>query len=185
MSEIRLKEQYKKEVMPKLKKSLGLKNNLAVPTIKYIKINVGLGEALTNSKALESMSEALTKIAGQKPVVTRAKKAISNFKIRKNDEIGLAVTLRGDRMWYFYEKLVDIVLPRIRDFRGVSSKSFDGSGNYSLGILEHTVFPEINPNSVDRIRGLGLTIITTANNDEDGRELLTLLGMPFQKKKVN
>lgn len=183
MSNIRLKEQYNKEIMPALKKKLGIKNDMAVPALKLIKVNIGMGEALTNSKAIEVMSEALETITGQKPVVTRAKKAISNFKIRQGDEIGLAVTLRGDRMWYFYDKLVTIVLPRIRDFRGVSYKSFDGRGNYSLGLREHTVFPEINPNKVDRIRGLGLTIVTTANNDEGGFELLTLLGMPFQKKK--
>ncbi len=183
MSNIRIKEQYNKEILPALKKSLGIKNDMAVPTLKLIKVNIGMGEALTNSKAIEVMSEALETITGQKPVVTRARKAISNFKIRQGDEIGLAVTLRGDRMWSFYDKLVSIVLPRIRDFRGVSNKSFDGRGNYSLGLREHTVFPEINPNKVDRIRGLGLTIVTTANDDKGGLELLTLLGMPFQKKK--
>lgn len=183
MSKILIKEKYRKEVMPELKKKLGVNNDHAVPTLQKIKVNVGMGEALTNPKAMEEMAEALEIITGQKPVVTRAKKAISNFKIKRGDEIGLVVTLRGDRMWYFYEKLVNVVLPRIKDFRGVSYKSFDTRGNYSLGIKEHTVFPEINPNTVRKSRGLGVTVVTTAEDDESGYELLKLLGMPFKKKK--
>lgn len=182
MAEIIIKEKYNKEVVPELKKKFGYKNLLAVPTVKAIKVNVGLGEALTNAKAIDAMKEVLEQITGQKPIVTTAKKAISNFKIRQGDKIGLSVTLRHDRMWYFLEKLIAIVLPRIKDFRGIPATSFDGSGNYSLGIVEHTVFPEINPNKVDKIRGLGITIITSAKSDEEGLELLKLLGMPFKKK---
>lgn len=183
MTEIIIKQKYKKEVIPQLKKTFGYKNDLAVPTVKMIKVNVGLGEALTNSKAIDAMHSVLEQITGQKPVITTAKKAISNFKVRQGDKIGLCVTLRKDRMWYFLEKLIAIVLPRIRDFRGVSTKSFDGSGNYSLGILEHTVFPEIDPNKVDKLRGLGVTIVTSAKTNEEGLELLKLLGMPFKKSK--
>lgn len=183
MTEIIIKQKYKKEVIPQLKKTFGYKNDLAVPTVKMIKVNVGLGEALTNSKAIDAMHSVLEQITGQKPVITTAKKAISNFKVRQGDKIGLCVTLRKDRMWYFLEKLIAIVLPRIRDFHGVSTKSFDGSGNYSLGILEHTVFPEIDPNKVDKLRGLGVTIVTSAKTNEEGLELLKLLGMPFKKSK--
>ena len=183
MAEIRIKQKYNKEVIPGLKKAFGYKNDLSVPTVKMIKVNVGLGEALTNAKALDAMESVLEQITGQKPVVATAKKAISNFKVRLGDKIGLCVTLREDKMWYFLEKLIAIVLPRIRDFRGVSIKSFDGTGNYSLGILEHTVFPEIDPNSVDKLRGLGITIVTSAKTNEEGLELLKLLGMPFKKSK--
>lgn len=183
MAKILLREQYRNEVMPTLKKALGIENDFAVPTVKMIKVNTGLGEALTNAKAIESMVEALELITGQKPVVTAAKKAISNFKIRKGDKIGVAVTLRGDRMWYFLERIIKIVLPRIKDFQGVSDKAFDTRGNYSIGIKEHTVFPEINPSKIDKIRGLGITIVTTARNNEEGFELLRLLGMPFKKSK--
>lgn len=182
MAEILLKKQYKEVVIPELKKKFGYTNDMAVPTLEKIKVNVGMGEALTNAKALDSMHEVLETITGQKPVITTAKKAISNFKLREGDKIGLVVTLRGDRMWYFLEKLVKIVLPRVKDFRGVPRKSFDGQGNYSLGIREHTVFPEIDPSSVDRIRGLGITVVTTARSDEEGLELLSQLGMPFVKK---
>lgn len=166
-----------------MKKKFGYENDMAVPTLEKIKVNVGLGEALANKKSLEQMVEVLSQVTGQRPVITKAKVAISNFKIKIGDEIGVTVTLRGDRMWYFLEKLINIVLPRVRDFRGVSPKSFDGRGNYSLGIKEHTVFPEIDPNKVDKIRGLGISIVTTANTDEEGRELLKLMGMPFTKSK--
>lgn len=182
MNKILTKEKYNNEVLPALKKKFGYKNNLEVPKLINVKVNIGLGEALTNSKALESMSEALRLITGQKPVETKAKKAISNFKIRKGDVIGLIVTMRGNRMWYFLDRLINIVLPRVRDFRGLSENSFDTKGNYSLGIKEHVVFPEIDPNTVDKIRGLGINIVTTAETREEGLELLKLLGMPFKKK---
>jgi len=182
MSEIRFKQKYNKEVLPELKKKFGYENNMAVPTVEKIRINVGLGEALTNKKAIESMSEVLSQITGQKPIVSKAKVAISNFKIKAGDEIGVSVTLRGDKMWMFLDKLITIVLPRVRDFRGVPYTSFDRNGNYSLGIKEHTVFPEIDPNKVDKIRGLGITIVTSAKTDEEGYELLKLFGMPFKKK---
>lgn len=182
MTKILTKEKYNKLVLPELKKKFGYKNDLEVPRLVKIKVNIGLGEALTNSKALETMSKALEVITGQKPVTTKAKKAISNFKIRKGDVIGLMATMRGDRMWYFIDKLINIVLPRVRDFRGLSEGAFDTRGNYSLGIKEHVVFPEIDPNTVDKIRGLGVNIVTTAKTKEEGLALLKLLGMPFRKK---
>lgn len=182
MNKILTKEKYYNEVLPELKKKFGYTNDLEVPRLVKIKVNTGLGEALTNPKALEAMSAALELITGQKPVETKAKKAISNFKIRKGDVIGLMVTLRGSRMWYFFEKLINIVLPRVRDFRGLSENAFDTRGNYSLGIKEHVVFPEIDPNTVDKIRGLGINIVTTAKTKEEGLEFLKLMGMPFKKK---
>jgi len=180
-NEPNLKKQYKEEVVPSLVKSTGRKNVYSLPKIKKITVNAGMGEALTNNKAIGVMSETLATITGQAPVVTEAKTAVSNFKVKEGDKIGLKVTLRGDRMWYFLEKLIKIVLPRVRDFRGISKKSFDSAGNYSLGITEHTVFPEINPNKIDRLRGLGITIVTDAKNNEEALELLTQLGMPFKK----
>ncbi|MBN2016144.1 50S ribosomal protein L5 [Candidatus Dojkabacteria bacterium] len=176
-----LKEKYKKEILPELKKELKVKNDFEVPTLKQIVVNIGLGEVVNNKQVLEKVSEDLAVITGQKPLVTRAKKAISNFKIRKGLEIGLKIDLRSDRMWDFFEKVVSIVLPRIKDFRGVSRKAFDGFGNYSLGIRDHTVFPEIDPNKVDKIRSFQINIITTARNDKQGFRLLELLGMPFAK----
>lgn len=176
-----LKEKYIKEAIPALKKELGISNDFAVPNLEKIVINTGLGEAIKNAEALGKMSEDLAIITGQKPLETKAKKAISNFDLRIGDKIGLKVTLRRDRMWNFFKKLVSIVLPRVKDFRGVSPKSFDGRGNYSLGIREHTVFPEIDPNKVDKLRSLQVIIVTTAENDKDALSLLEKLGMPFAK----
>jgi large subunit ribosomal protein L5 len=179
----KLKERYKKEISKDLQKELKLDNQMAVPTLEKIVVNVGMGEVINNSQALEKMSGDLTLITGQKPLETKAKKAISNFQIRMGQSIGLKVTLRGDRMWDFYEKLVDVILPRIRDFRGVSRKSFDGQGNYALGVKDHTVFPEIDPNKIDKIRSFEVIIVTTAKNDTDGVKLLSKLGMPFTKEE--
>jgi large subunit ribosomal protein L5 len=179
----KLREQFKNEIRDQLAKSLKKDNILAVPTLEKIVINVGLGEVITNAQALEKTREVLELISGQKPLVTKARKAISNFKIRKGLEIGLKVTLRRDRMWDFLEKLISIVLPRIKDFRGVSRRSFDGEGNYSIGLRDHTIFPEIDPNKVDKIRSLQIIIVTSADNNEEGLKLLEILGMPFAKEE--
>jgi large subunit ribosomal protein L5 len=176
-----LEEKYKKEVVPDLKKRLHCKSLLEVPTLEKIIVNVGLGEAIQNPQALEKVSEDLALITGQKPLITKARKAISNFNLRAGADIGLKVSLRRERMWNFFQKLISVVLPRVRDFRGVSPRSFDGRGNYSLGIREHTVFPEIDPNKVDKLRSLQITIVTTAENDKEGLVLLEELGMPFAK----
>jgi large subunit ribosomal protein L5 len=177
----RLKEQYVKKVVPDLKAKFGYKNVMQVPRLSKIVLNIGLGEAIQNSKALESAEKDLTAIAGQHPVVTRAKKPISAFKLRTGLPIGMMVTLRGQRMYSFFDKLVSIVLPRIRDFQGLSPDSFDGQGNYTLGMKEQVVFPEIEYDKIEKLRGLEIVIVTTATNDEEGRELLKCLGMPFQK----
>jgi len=174
-------ENFKKEKLTKLKESLGIKNIHDVPTLSKIVINMGVRDVLLDKKNLEKGSEILTKIAGQKPKVMKAKKAISTFKLRQGDEIALMVTLRGKRMYDFYEKLTRIVMPRIRDFRGVSRNSFDGRGNYTLGFPETAVFPEIDPSTIDRIQGLELTIVTTAKDNNEGLALLEILGMPFVK----
>lgn len=177
----RLQEEYNKTIKKELIKEQGYSNAMEVPTLKKIVVNVGAGEAVENKQALEEIVEILTKITGQKPIVNKAKKAVSAFKIREGMDIGVSVTLRGGRMWEFFDKLVNIVLPRTRDFRGVSPKSFDGAGNYSLGIEDHTVFVEIDPNNVTKIRSLEVTMVTTARNNKDGKALLDKFGFPFTK----
>lgn len=179
----RLKEKYAKEIAPKLSESYG--NLMAVPRIKKVVLNMGIGAATQNAKLLEAAVNELTLIAGQKPVVTRARKSISNFKLREGMPIGCMVTLRGDRSYYFLDKLFNIVIPRIRDFRGLSTKAFDGRGNYSMGLQEQLVFPEIKYDSVDKIHGMNITIVTSAKNDAQARELLTMLGLPFRKTQKN
>jgi large subunit ribosomal protein L5 len=176
-----LKEIYLKKAVPELKAKFGYKNVMQVPRLSKIVLNIGLGEAITNSKAMESAEKDLTAIAGQHPVVTRAKRPIAAFKLRTGLPIGMAVTLRGKRMNDFFEKLVNIVLPRIRDFQGVSPDSFDGQGNYALGMKEQVVFPEIEYDKIEKLRGFAIVIVTTATTDEEGRELLRSLGMPFRK----
>ena len=175
-----LKNIYEKEVVPKLMETFKYKNIMQVPALDKIILNMGLGEAIQNIKVLDSAAEELKAIAGQKPVITRAKKSIAAFKLREGMPIGCMVTLRRQRMYDFYYKLVNIALARVRDFRGVSSKAFDGRGNYSLGIKEHIIFPEIDYDKIDKIKGLNISIVTTARTDEEGRELLCLMGMPIK-----
>ena len=175
----RLKNKYREEIMPALQQRFGYKNVMEIPRLEKIVINMGLGDCKDNSKALETAVGELTIIAGQKPLVTRAKKSIANFKVRAGMNVGAKVTLRGDRMYEFTDKLVSIVLPRTRDFRGVSAKAFDGRGNYSLGVREQLIFPEIEYDKVEKIRGMEMIFVTTAKTDEEARELLRLLGMPF------
>ena len=175
-----LKTRYLEDIVPKLTEQFSYTNVHQVPKVVKIVVNRGLGEASQNAKALESSINELATITGQKPVVTRAKKAIAGFKIRKGMPVGVMVTLRGARMYAFLERLISLALPRIRDFRGISPKSFDGRGNYSLGLREQLVFPEIDYDSIDQIRGLDISIITTANTDEEGRSLLKAMGMPFR-----
>lgn len=177
----RLKEKYLKEVIPALMSKFNYKSIMQVPKIEKIVINMGVGDAVQNPKALDSAVEELTLIAGQKPVVTRAKKSIAGFRLRAGMPIGAKVTLRGERMYEFLDKLISVSLPRVRDFRGVSKKSFDGRGNYTLGIKEQLIFPEIDYDKVNKVRGMDIVIVTTAKTDEEARELLALLGMPFQK----
>jgi large subunit ribosomal protein L5 len=174
-----LKERYTAEVVPGLQKQFGYGNPMQVPRLDKIVINVGLGEALTNAKAVDATVGDITAITGQKPVVTRARRSIAQFRVRTGNAIGVKVTLRGERMWDFLERLTRIALPRIRDFRGVPAKSFDGRGNYSLGLREQLAFPEIDYDKVDRLRGLEISIVTTAKTDEESKRLLELLGMPF------
>lgn len=175
----RLKLKYDEQVVPAMKSEFGYKNSMQVPKLEKITINVGLGEATQNIKALDSTVAEITAIAGQKPVITRAKKAIANFKLREGVPIGCMVTLRRDRMYEFLDRLIHVALPRVRDFKGVSDRSFDGRGNYSLGLREQIIFPEINPDKVEKARGMTVTITTTAKTDPEGRVLLKLLGMPF------
>ncbi len=175
-----LKNIYEKEVVPKLMETFKYKNIMQVPALDKIILNMGLGEAIQNIKVLDSAAEELKAIAGQKPVITRAKKSIAAFKLREGMPIGCMVTLRHRRMYDFYYKLVNIALARVRDFRGVSNKAFDGRGNYSLGIKEHIIFPEIDYDKIDKIKGLNISIVTTARTDEEGRQLLGLMGMPFK-----
>ncbi|MDM8552644.1 50S ribosomal protein L5 [Desulfobacterales bacterium HSG2] len=175
-----LKEFYEKEVITKLTETFQYKNVMQVPKLEKVVLNMGLGEAIHNIKLIDSASEELRMIAGQHPVVTRAKKSIAAFKLRAGMPIGCRVTLRRRRMYDFYNKLVNIALPRVRDFRGVPGKAFDGRGNYSLGIKEHIIFPEIDYDKIDKIKGLNISVVTTANTDEEGKELLRLLGMPFR-----
>ncbi len=177
MSELR--ERYRSEVVPALQKEFQYANSMQVPRLTKIVVNIGLGEALRDAKAVDAAVNDLTIITGQKPVVTRAKKSIAQFRLRTGNAIGVTVTLRGERMWDFLERLTRIALPRIRDFRGVPSRSFDGRGNYSLGLREQLAFPEIDYDRIDRLRGLELSIVTTATNDEESKRLLALLGMPF------
>jgi len=176
-----MKERYIKEVSPALMKSLGLSNVMQIPRIKKVVINIGMGEAMENPKALDAAVQDLSAITGQKPVITKARKSIANFKLREGRAIGTAVTLRGDKMWAFLDRLMNIVLPRVRDFRGVSAESFDGRGNYTLGLREQIIFPEIEYDKVDKVRGMEITIVTTAPSDEQAAALLQMLGMPFRK----
>ena len=176
---IRLKEKFDSEIVPALQESLKLENVMQVPRVHKVVLNIGMGEALENAKALDAAVEDLTKITGQKPVVTISKKNIANFKLREGRAIGTKVTLRGERMWSFLDRLMNVALPRMRDFRGVSPDSFDGRGNYTLGFHEQLIFPEIDYDKIDKVRGFEVTIVTTADNDEGGRELLRMLGMPF------
>lgn len=178
-----LKEKYQKEIAPKLAKELGLANVLAVPKMEKIVVNIGLGEASQDKKILEAAKEDMAIVTGQRPKVAVARQSIAGFKLRKGQPIGLMVTLRGQRMYDFFEKLVKIVLPRLRDFQGVSLKSFDGRGNYSLGVPEQIVFPEVDYSKVDKVRGLEITIVTNAKTDEKAKRLLELFGMPFAKER--
>lgn len=177
----RLQERYKAEILPSLMEKFNYTSVMQAPKIEKIVINMGVGEAVTNSKVLDTAVEELTAIAGQKPVITRAKKSIAGFKLREGMPIGSKVTLRGERMYDFLDKLISVSLPRVRDFRGVSKKSFDGRGNYTLGVKEQLIFPEIDYDKVNKVRGMDIVIVTTANTDEEARELLTQVGMPFQK----
>ena len=179
---MRLEEKYRNEVVPALKKSLGVKNIMQVPRITKIVVNIGLGEALDNAKALDYAVQDLTTITGQKPIITKARKSIAAFKLREGRAIGVKVTLRGDRMWAFLDRLMNVALPRVRDFRGISPNAFDGRGNYTLGLREQLIFPEIDYDKIDKVRGMEVTIVTTARNDDEGRQLLSLLGMPFRKE---
>jgi len=175
-----LKENYINEIVPQLTKTFNFKNRFQVPKLEKIVLNMGLGEAVTNPKIIDSAAAELALIAGQKPIITRAKKPIANFKLRADLPIGCKVTLRREKMYDFFDRLVNIALPRVRDFRGISPKAFDGRGNYSLGITEHIIFPEIEYDKTDSIKGLNVTIVTSAQTDEEGREFLKLLGMPFK-----
>lgn len=177
----RIKTTYKEQVVPALMEKFQYESIMQAPKIEKIIINMGVGEAKENQKFLDNAVEEMTMIAGQKPVVTKAKKSISNFKLREGMSVGCKVTLRGDHMYEFFDKLVNIALPRVRDFRGVSKTAFDGRGNYALGIKEQLIFPEINYDKIDKIRGMDIIITTTANTDEEARELLSLMGMPFSK----
>jgi large subunit ribosomal protein L5 len=179
----RMQELYKNEVAPALFKSLNLKNVMQVPAIDKIVLNIGLGEAMDNPKALDAAVADLTQITGQKPVQTKARKSIANFKLREGRIIGAKVTLRGPRMWAFYDRLVNIALPRVRDFRGVSANAFDGRGNYTLGLKDQLVFPEIEYDKIDKLRGMEVTIVTSAKTDDHARALLKMLGMPFSSRK--
>jgi large subunit ribosomal protein L5 len=176
-----LKEKYIKEVIPRMKELFGYKNVMEVPHLEKIALNIGLSEAIQNAKALEAAERDLTTISAQHPVITRAKKSIAAFRLRAGMPIGLKVTLRGERMYHFFERLVNVTLPRMREFRGVPRNSFDGRGNYTLGIKEQTIFPEIEYDKIDKVRGLEISIMTTAKTDEEGRQLLELLGVPFTK----
>lgn len=177
----RLKERYRDEIKPALIREFAYPNVMQVPRLEKVVVNIGLGEAIQNAKALDAASQDLATITGQKAVITRAKRSIANFKVREGNPIGLMATIRGDHMWEFLDRMINATLPRIRDFRGVSSKAFDGRGNFSLGIREQLIFPEIEYDKVDRVRGLQVNIITTARNDEEGKRLLELLGMPFSR----
>ncbi len=179
----RLREQYTTEILPALKENFGRENVLSLPRMSKVIINMGVGSATQEKKDLADANEALTLIAGQKPVITKARKSIANFRLREGQAIGCKVTLRGDRMFEFMDRLLTLVLPRVRDFRGVSSKAFDGRGNYSLGLNEYGVFPELNPDKFVRTQGMNIVFVTTAESDHEGRELLRMFGMPFKEDK--
>ena len=176
----RLKERYEKEVAPALKKEFGYTNVMAIPKIEKIVVNMGLGEATQNAKIVDTGADEVARVTGQKPVTTRAKKSIAQFKVRKGMPIGAMVTLRGERMWDFLDRLISVALPRVRDFRGVSAKGFDGRGNYTLGLKDQLLFPEIDYMKVDKARGMNISVVTTAKSDPESRKLLQLLGMPFR-----
>jgi len=176
----RLQDQYKAEIVPKLKEKFGYRNVMQVPRLSKVVVNMGLGDAIENVKVIETAAAEISIITGQKPVVTKARKSIANFKLREGVPIGVMVTLRRDQMFHFLDKLIAIALPRVRDFKGVSPKGFDGRGNYTLGIKEQIMFPEVNYDKIDKIRGMNITIVTTARTDEEGLELLRLMGMPFR-----
>jgi large subunit ribosomal protein L5 len=178
---MRLRERFEQEVVPKLVEEFGYRTPMQVPRLQKVVLNIGLGEALTNARAIDGATNDLTIITGQKPVVTRARRSIASFKVREGNAIGAKVTLRGQRMYDFVDRLVNVALPRTRDFRGVSPNAFDGHGNYTLGVREQLIFPEINYDKVDQVRGLEVSIMTTARTDEEARWLLTLLGMPFAR----
>ena len=180
----RMQEKYNNEVVPALRKSFDLKNIMQVPRITKVVVNIGMGEAMDNPKAMEAAVSDLTIITGQKPVMTKARKSIANFKLREGRLIGTKVTLRGDRMWAFLDRLMNTALPRVRDFRGVSGNAFDGRGNYTLGLRDQLIFPEIEYDKIDKLRGMEVTIVTTAKNDDQARTMLQLLGMPFSKKEA-
>ena len=175
----RLKEFYSQEVAPAMMKKFGYKNVMEIPKVEKIVVNMGVSEAVGNPQVLDAAVADLTQISGQKPIVTKAKKSISAFKVREGMSIGTKVTLRGERMYHFMDKLVNVALPRVRDFRGISPKAFDGRGNYTLGVKEQLIFPEMEYDKIDKIRGMDITIVTNANTDEEARELLKLMGMPF------
>ena len=176
----RLKDQYREQLVPTLQKELGYQNVMQVPRLEKIVVNVGLGEALQNAKALDAAVQDIATITGQRPIVTRARKSIASFKLREGNPVGVKVTLRGNRMWDFFDRLTNVALPRVRDFRGVSPDSFDGRGNYSLGLREQLLWPEIGYDQIDKIRGMEVSIVTTARTDDEGQHLLALLGMPFR-----
>ena len=178
----RLRDRYTKDVVPALKKEFGYKNVMAIPKIHKVVVNMGLGDATQNAKIVDAGVDELARITGQKPVVTRAKKSIAQFKVRKGMPIGTMVTLRGERMWEFLDRLMSVALPRVRDFRGVSPRGFDGRGNYTLGLRDQLLFPEIDYMKVDKARGMNISVVTTARTDEESRKLLQLLGMPFRNQ---
>ena len=182
MATPRLLERYRNEVVPTMRKEFDYPNVMRVPRIEKVVLNIGMGEALQNAKALDAASADMTIIAGQKPVITKAKRSIAAFKLREGNSVGVTVTLRSERMWSFLDRLMNVALPRQRDFRGVSPDSFDGRGNYSLGLREQLVWPEINYDKIDKVRGMAITIVTTAKTDEEGRRLLQLVGMPFRQR---
>ncbi|HWQ28709.1 MAG TPA: 50S ribosomal protein L5 [Dehalococcoidia bacterium] len=177
----RLKQRYREEIVPELMKEFGYENVMQVPRVEKVVVNVGLGEAVQNARALDACVEHIAAITGQKPVITRARRSISNFKIREGVPIGVMATIRGDRMYEFLDRLINVALPRIRDFHGVPAEAFDGRGNYALGVREQLIFPEIDYDKIDRIRGLQVIIVTTARTDEEGKRLLQLMGMPFSR----
>jgi large subunit ribosomal protein L5 len=179
-----MQDKYNNEVVPALRKAFDFKNVMQVPRIQKVIVNIGMGEAMENPKAMEAAVSDLTTITGQKPVMTKARKSIANFKLREGRLIGTKVTLRGDRMWSFLDRLVNTALPRVRDFRGVSGNAFDGRGNYTLGLRDQLIFPEIEYDKIDKLRGMEVTIVTTAKNDDQARTMLQLLGMPFSKKEA-
>jgi large subunit ribosomal protein L5 len=180
----RLRGRYENEVVPELLKQFDYGNVMQVPRVEKVVVNIGIGEAIQNGKALDAAREDLRQITGQAPIVIKARKSVAAFRLRAGMEIGLKTTLRGPRMWYFLDKLMNVALPRIRDFRGVSDRAFDGNGNYTLGLREQLIFPEIDYDKIDKTRGMEITIVTTARNDEEARSLLTHLGMPFRKREA-